>query len=136
MIERMHMHARSHSGNAQARLLIPLARAVALPLPRGACRTGVSVHFPQHRDGLLPQHGFADRMVWEVIGAVSPRKRARAWGWLERALGKSGPQVLPLMPVMGSYGDNAEMPTGAAQGRGAHRRAWENVRKHGSSWET
>ncbi|GIL71420.1 hypothetical protein Vretimale_2714 [Volvox reticuliferus] len=38
--------------------------APGLPL-----RTGVSLHFPQHREGLLPEHGFADRMMWEVVGA-------------------------------------------------------------------
>ncbi|KXZ42991.1 hypothetical protein GPECTOR_108g186 [Gonium pectorale] len=32
-------------------------------------RTGVSVVFPQHRDGLLPAFGFADSMMWEVEGA-------------------------------------------------------------------
>ncbi|KAG2490408.1 hypothetical protein HYH03_011208 [Edaphochlamys debaryana] len=32
-------------------------------------RTGVSVHFPQHREGALPFHGFADSMMWEVVGA-------------------------------------------------------------------
>ncbi|GLC44197.1 hypothetical protein PLESTB_000752300 [Pleodorina starrii] len=32
-------------------------------------RTGVSLHFPQHREGLLPEHGFADSMMWEVVGA-------------------------------------------------------------------
>ncbi|EFJ51658.1 hypothetical protein VOLCADRAFT_87325 [Volvox carteri f. nagariensis] len=32
-------------------------------------RTGVSLHFPQHREGMLPEHGFADCMMWEVVGA-------------------------------------------------------------------
>ncbi|GIL46370.1 hypothetical protein Vafri_3359 [Volvox africanus] len=40
-----------------------------LYVPGLPLRTGVSLHFPQHREGLLPEHGFADRMMWEVVGA-------------------------------------------------------------------
>lgn len=37
--------------------------------PGAPLRTGVSVHFPQHREGQLPENGFADRMQWSVVGA-------------------------------------------------------------------
>lgn len=37
----------------------------------------MSLHFPQHREGLLPEHGFADSMLWEVEGAVGGLAGAR-----------------------------------------------------------
>ncbi|GFR40387.1 hypothetical protein Agub_g937 [Astrephomene gubernaculifera] len=61
-------------------------------------RTGVSLHFPQHREGVLPLHGFADSMMWEVVGAGIENFEMLAqmsgwWEWLQES-GALDPQLL------------------------------------------
>ncbi|PNW83538.1 hypothetical protein CHLRE_05g234651v5 [Chlamydomonas reinhardtii] len=72
-------------------------------------RTGVSVHFPQHRDGLLPQHGFADRMVWEVIGAGvdSPEVAEQLDGYLNH-LQESGLISQEMLDAAAEGGEGSE----------------------------
>ncbi|KAG2428247.1 hypothetical protein HYH02_014429 [Chlamydomonas schloesseri] len=72
-------------------------------------RTGVSVHFPQHRDGLLPQHGFADSMVWEVMGAGidSPEVADQMAGYLEH-LQDSGVVSRELLDAAAAGGEGSE----------------------------
>ncbi|KAG2423706.1 hypothetical protein HXX76_015096 [Chlamydomonas incerta] len=72
-------------------------------------RTGVSVHFPQHRDGLLPQHGFADSMLWEVMGAGvdSPEAADQVEGYLKH-LQESGVVSPEMLRAAAEGGEGSE----------------------------
>lgn len=37
------------------------------------CSSGILLAFPQWREGILPENGFAGRLTWEVVETVSLR---------------------------------------------------------------
>jgi hypothetical protein len=49
----------------------PAAFAGMYHVTRHTCSSGIPLAFPQWRDGPLPHNGFADKLRWEVMGAVS-----------------------------------------------------------------
>jgi hypothetical protein len=55
---------------------VPPAIAAVVDLCVGAgaccccCSSGIPLFFPQWREGLLPEMGFADKLKWEVVATV------------------------------------------------------------------